>query len=105
MPAPKVRIEQTEPEQRSWGEFTQEEILIGKRPECHVMFAGVPTISGVHAILSWRDGTLWVRDRCATHGVTVNGRPMGPQAEVELPSGARLGLGKVVLVVSYEPSF
>jgi pSer/pThr/pTyr-binding forkhead associated (FHA) protein len=87
-----------EPRSEPLGQVRKQEMVIGKRPTCDVRLNGVSGISGRHAILRWRDGTLWASDQDSAEGVTVDGVQIPMHQQLSILSGARLGLGKTAVV-------
>jgi hypothetical protein len=94
-----VRIRQIEPEVKELGEFQGNRILIGKSPECQMRFSAVHGVSGVHAILEWRDKQLWVVDPGARNPVELDGRVIPLKEPPPVAGGSKLKLGEVVIEV------
>jgi pSer/pThr/pTyr-binding forkhead associated (FHA) protein len=71
-----------------WG-GKQEELLVGRDPECDVVLAD-PTVSWRHARLLFRAGSWIVQDLGSTNGILLNGTLVGRS---EVCPGDRLVLG------------
>jgi hypothetical protein len=71
-----------------WG-GKQEELLVGRDPECDVVLAD-PTVSWRHARLLFRTGSWIVQDLESTNGILLNGTLVGRS---EVRPGDRLVLG------------
>ncbi len=56
-----------------------------------------PTVSGRHAVFSFRDGAWWVEDLGSTNGTAVNGQPVAGRAQSLLRSGDVIQVGSVSL--------
>lgn len=54
-------------------------------------------VSGHHARLSWDGSTWWIEDLGSANGTTVNGSRCLPHNPQVVTSGARLGLGDMIL--------
>ena len=74
-------------------------------PHRHVQLRS-PTVSRVHARLTFRDRTWTLRNESATNPTVVNGRPLeGRPAEALLRDGDRLEMGEIAFVFQQsEPS-
>jgi predicted component of type VI protein secretion system len=96
-----LRIRQVEPETRDLGSFDRAPIRIGKAPECDVRFPGVVGISGVHAVLEWKDGKVWITDPGARNPLEVDGAMIPYAKPAEIRSGSCIRLGSVALIVEY----
>lgn len=56
-----------------------------------------PTVSGRHAVFSFREGAWWVEDLGSTNGTAVNGRRLTERAQALLRSGDVVQVGGVSL--------
>ena len=74
-------------------------------PHRHVQLHS-PTVSRVHARLTFRDGSWTLRNESATNPTVVNGRPLeGRPAEAPLRDGDRVEMGDITFVFQQsEPS-
>lgn len=100
---PEVVVLLVEPEQRELARLRQDVIRIGKRPECEVRLEGSYLVSGVHAVLTWRDDGLWVDNPGAARGVYLRGQLVVPRSPVRLSPGDRLQLADRLVEVRFEP--
>jgi len=83
---------------RSVGEAVPE-VTIGRAPGpsgCHLQLS-IPTVSRMHARLSFRDRRWTVANVSPTNPVRVNGRELDGDAQVALADGDRIQLGEVEL--------
>jgi adenylate cyclase len=78
--------------------FGDREHLIGRDPDCDVVFDD-DRVSRQHARLTW-DGSTWrIADLSSKNGTSVDGRPI---QEAELKGGAWIGFGG--LIARFEPT-
>ena len=66
--------------------------LLGRGEECHTSLLDA-RVSRRHASLEFRDGCWWLRDLGSSHGTSVDGRPVAPDAPVPLRSGIVVSIG------------
>lgn len=76
----------------------QPAVSIGRKSTCDVPL-NEPEVAPLHALLEWRDGSLWVRDRSESQGVYVNGHRV---ADRSLNSGDVVSIGPFTLRVAIE---
>jgi pSer/pThr/pTyr-binding forkhead associated (FHA) protein len=100
---PAVTIEQLKPEEKTLGEFRVEVIRIGKKPGNEVVLVGVNGVSTTHAVLTWNEGALWIKDLGAVTGTFVNDKKIPYNKPEKLAPGDRIGVGAAVIKVKYEP--
>ncbi len=50
----------------------RETLTVGRRESCDICMR-LPTVSGLHCELNFRDGFWWIRDLGSTNGIKVNG--------------------------------
>jgi predicted component of type VI protein secretion system len=99
--SPPITLTQRSPARKVLGTFTKSRIVIGKRPDCDVRLDGMMGIAARHAILEWRDGTLWVTDCWARTGVLLDGRRIDSNTPTPVAAGAEIRLGSVTLVAGH----
>ena len=56
-------------------------------------------ISKRHVTILLRNGQAYIRDNASTNGTKLNGLPIPPNTDVELPSGATFQIGKEEFVL------
>jgi hypothetical protein len=66
--------------------------LVGRSPTCQLRLT-TPSVSGVHAELSWNGSSWHVQDLGSRNGTFVNGRKLGPGEQATLAGGAKLTFG------------
>lgn len=54
-----------------------------------------PRVSGVHAVLKFEAGTLFVRDEASNNGTYIDGARIAPSSWTAVPNDARLRFGPV----------
>jgi hypothetical protein len=74
-------------------------LIIGRNRDLSQLHLPQDSVSRQHAVLQWRDGTIWVEDRNSGNGTQVNRRELTlGAAAVPLKAGDRLKLGEVELI-------
>jgi predicted component of type VI protein secretion system len=101
MNVPEVTLIQEAPETKVLARVRRERISIGKRPECDVRLPGTLRISATHAVLTWRDGELYVSDEKTAGGSFVDGERV-EMKPVRVRSGSELRFGDCVIKVSFD---
>lgn len=71
--------------------------VLGSAPQCDIVVRH-PTVSRLHAELSWRDDGLWVRDEGSTNGTRIQGIAI---VDANVPDAAVMRVGAVDLSVTY----
>lgn len=66
------------------------------RDETNDIVIDVPTVSGLHATIEYKDGEYWITDERSTNGTTVNGERIKPYQEYKLKSGDEIYFGPEV---------
>lgn len=77
-------------------------IRIGRNPDCDISVPHESSVSRVHALVSWRDGRLFVQDPPnghPTNGIKVDTMRLKESEVIELLVGSELICGKFVLHV------
>jgi pSer/pThr/pTyr-binding forkhead associated (FHA) protein len=97
-----VTIEQLKPEEKTLPELRAEVIRIGKKPGNDVVLVGVNGVAPSHAVLTWREGSLWIQDLGSEPGTFVNDRRIPYNGSEKLAPGDRIGVGGAVLRVKFE---
>ncbi|MGB9886249.1 MAG: FhaA domain-containing protein [Moorellales bacterium] len=92
----KVRVVQG-PDAGLAASFGEEEILIGRRPGCHLVLSD-PNVSRRHAAIERRQEVYWLIDLGSTNGTRVNGQQIQRQA---LRPGDRIRVGDSELEVEW----
>ena len=77
--------------------FSGEEMLIGRRPGCHLVLSD-PNVSRQHAVIERRQEVYWLIDLGSTNGTYVNGQRIQRQA---LRPGDRIRVGDSELEVEW----
>jgi pSer/pThr/pTyr-binding forkhead associated (FHA) protein len=101
MNLPAVTIRELAPEEKSLGEFRIEPIRIGKKPANEVVLPGIHGVAPTHAVLTWNEGALFIKDLGAATGTFLNDQKIPFHQRRKLASGDRLRIGAAVLEVSY----
>jgi pSer/pThr/pTyr-binding forkhead associated (FHA) protein len=77
-------------------EFREDSLLVGRSPEC-----GLPVkdrfVSRKHLKISRNKERIFIKDLNSRNGTFVDGEPIRPGAEVELPEGVPVVIGMTVL--------
>ena len=66
------------------------------RDETNDIVIDVPTVSGLHATIEYKDGEYWITDERSTNGTTVNGERIKPYQKYKLKSGDEIYFGPEV---------
>lgn len=66
--------------------------LVGRSPACQLRLDD-RSVSGEHAVLTWRDGSWWVRDLGSRNGTRLDGAPIEGGKDVALEVGSELVFG------------
>jgi pSer/pThr/pTyr-binding forkhead associated (FHA) protein len=101
MEIPAVTIERLKPDPQTLPELRIEVIRIGKKPGNEVVIVGVHGVAPTHAVLTWSEGALWIKDLGSVSGTVVNDRKIPYYGREKLAPGDRLGIGAAVLQVSF----
>ncbi len=75
-------------------------VTIGRKPGVAHLVIDNTSISKAHAIVSFNNGVLSVRDNSSSNGTSVNGARLAPGQQVTLNAGDQLLLGEVALSFS-----
>ena len=66
------------------------------RDETNDIVIDVPTVSGLHTTIEYKDSEYWIIDERSTNGTTVNGERIKPYREYKLKSGDEIYFGPEV---------
>ncbi|MCO5570973.1 hypothetical protein L7F22_024704 [Adiantum nelumboides] len=74
-------------------EVATEAATVGRVPEKADIVIPIATVSGIHARLERKGGTLFVTDLDSTNGTYINDRQLRPGAVTPVPPGSRVTFG------------
>ncbi|MBL8677972.1 MAG: sigma 54-interacting transcriptional regulator [Myxococcales bacterium] len=74
--------------------------VLGSAPQCDIVVRH-PTVSRLHAELSWREDGLWIRDEGSTNGTAIQGISI---VEANVPDASVMRVGAVDVSIAYVAS-
>lgn len=74
--------------------LTGDNLMIGRSSECHIHFSN-QSVSRMHALLRYAQGSWFIQDQGSSAGIFINGRPVRAG---RLNSGDQIVLGSVTMV-------
>ncbi|KAL7238141.1 hypothetical protein ACSBR2_004275 [Camellia fascicularis] len=80
-------------------EITSKIVTIGRAPEKADMVIPVATVSGLHARIQKKDGSLFVTDLDSTNGTFIGEKRLRPGVAATAPSGSYITFGDIHLAM------
>jgi len=77
-------------------EFSGDSLLLGRSPDCDLQIKD-HFVSRKHLRISRKGSRIFIKDLNSRNGTFVNGEPINPGIEVELPEGVPVVMGMTVL--------
>lgn len=79
--------------------FSSDEMVVGRVPEKADLVIPVATVSGLHARIQNKDGSLFVTDLDSTNGTYINEQRVLPGSTAVVPPGSLLTFGDTHLAI------
>ncbi|BDS06930.1 hypothetical protein NT6N_19700 [Oceaniferula spumae] len=76
------------------------ELTLGRKASSARLVIDNTSISKTHAVLSYQEPDLYIRDNGSSNGTKVNGSPISPGQKTKIDAGDQIQLGEVTVKVS-----